>query len=153
MIRRPPRSTRTDKPFPYTTLFRSHSGGDEQEGGDGDRDAQRQQRGRKLGRGVQRRNGCQERRDGRHEIALARTQRPAGSTNDRHVKRGKTDRREGEIRGSNPCRRSDDREPGAFSRQRSEEHTYELQSLMRISYAVFCLKKKKKSKKKTTIEN
>src|SRR3546814_7554488 len=93
------------------------SGGEEQEGGDGDRDAQRQQRGRKLGRGVQRRNGCQERRDGRHEIALARTQRPAGSTNDRHVKRGKTDRREGEIRGSNPCRRSDDREPGAFSRQ------------------------------------
>jgi hypothetical protein len=43
------------------------SGGDEQEGGDGDRDAQRQQRGRKLGRGVQRRNGCQERRDGRHK--------------------------------------------------------------------------------------
>src|SRR3546814_3676413 len=97
-------------------------------------------------------------------IALARTQRPAGSTNDRHVKRGKTDRREGEIRGSSPCRRSDDREPGAFSRQgfkmlgqsadrevavhalrprfRSEEHTSELQSLMRISYAVFCLKKK-----------
>src|SRR3546814_3210781 len=98
------------------------------------------------------------------------------------LKRGKTDRREGEIRGSNPCRRSDDREPGAFSRQgfkmlgqsadrevavhalrprfslckrrimkmcdfcglstRSEEHTSELQSLMRISYAVFCLKQK-----------
>lgn len=93
------------------------SGGDEQEGGDGDRDAQSQQRWQKLGRGLQRRNGCQERRDGRHEIALARTQRPAGSTNDRHVKRGKTDRRKGEIRGSNPCRRSDDREPGAFSRQ------------------------------------
>src|SRR3546814_4722059 len=33
-------------------------------------------------------------------------------------------------------------------RQRSEEHTSELQSLMRISYAVFCLKKKKKSKRK-----
>src|SRR3546814_2868458 len=34
-------------------------------------------------------------------------------------------------------------------RQRSEEHTSELQSLMRISYAVFCLKKKKKNTKKT----
>src|SRR3546814_4603398 len=34
--------------------------------------------------------------------------------------------------------------------QRSEEHTSELQSLMRISYAVFCLKKKKKSQQKTT---
>src|SRR3546814_8163129 len=35
---------------------------------------------------------------------------------------------------------------------RSEEHTSELQSLMRISYAVFCLKKKKKNKKKNTID-
>src|SRR3546814_7317379 len=34
--------------------------------------------------------------------------------------------------------------------KRSEEHTSELQSLMRISYAVFCLKKKKKIKKKRT---
>src|SRR3546814_2335703 len=39
-------------------------------------------------------------------------------------------------------------EPGATSRQiRSEEHTSELQSLMRISYAVFCLKKKKNTQK------
>src|SRR3546814_10519544 len=37
--------------------------------------------------------------------------------------------------------------PGGF---RSEEHTSELQSLMRISYAVFCLKKNKKTKTKTT---
>src|SRR3546814_9969405 len=36
------------------------------------------------------------------------------------------------------------------SRPRSEEHTSELQSLMRISYAVFCLNKKKKSKEKST---
>src|SRR3546814_7558824 len=36
-----------------------------------------------------------------------------------------------------------------FTRFRSEEHTSELQSLMRISYAVFCLKKKKKNKTKT----
>src|SRR3546814_4488141 len=38
-------------------------------------------------------------------------------------------------------------------RRRSEEHTSELQSLMRISYAVFCLKKKKKNKKKLMQEN
>src|SRR3546814_10828669 len=36
---------------------------------------------------------------------------------------------------------------GGFGHWRSEEHTSELQSLMRISYAVFCLKKKKKNKK------
>src|SRR3546814_9841083 len=36
---------------------------------------------------------------------------------------------------------------GVYRRSRSEEHTSELQSLMRISYAVFCLKKKKKNKK------
>src|SRR3546814_10906080 len=40
-----------------------------------------------------------------------------------------------------PCRRSVARTPGGDA-QRSEEHTSELQSLMRISYAVFCLKKK-----------
>src|SRR3546814_10143008 len=39
----------------------------------------------------------------------------------------------------------------AWRRHRSEEHTSELQSLMRISYAVFCLKKKTKRKKKPTI--
>src|SRR3546814_4808242 len=38
------------------------------------------------------------------------------------------------------------RQPPGGGRPRSEEHTSELQSLMRISYAVFCLKKKKKSK-------
>src|SRR3546814_2502010 len=37
-------------------------------------------------------------------------------------------------------------------RERSEEHTSELQSLMRISYAVFCLKKKKKNKKNLYIK-
>src|SRR3546814_6417336 len=39
--------------------------------------------------------------------------------------------------------------PSAFARSRSEEHTSELQSLMRISYAVFCLKKKIDQKKIT----
>src|SRR3546814_1646308 len=44
--------------------------------------------------------------------------------------------------GSAPC----DRQARRDDRHRSEEHTSELQSLMRISYAVFCLKKKKKNK-------
>src|SRR3546814_5454561 len=42
---------------------------------------------------------------------------------------------------------------GAVLHTRSEEHTSELQSLMRISYAVFCLKKKKKQKAKTKHHN
>src|SRR3546814_3136198 len=41
--------------------------------------------------------------------------------------------------------------PICLTSRRSEEHTSELQSLMRISYAVFCLKKKKYSRKQTTI--
>src|SRR3546814_9044974 len=88
MIRRPPRSTRTDTLFPYTTLFRS--------GGQAER----------------RRADAAERDDD-----LVRRRAGAGPD------------LEGEgLR--------------AFAAQRSEEHTSELQSLMRISYAVFCLKKK-----------
>src|SRR3546814_1688293 len=85
MIRRPPRSTRTDTLFPYTTLFRSlHQAG---EGED----------------------------SFVHHAVLLR-----GGVSWR-------------------CRSS-----GASVAARSEEHTSELQSLMRISYAVFCLKKTKK---------
>src|SRR3546814_7809777 len=85
MIRRPPRSTRTDTLFPYTTLFRS----------------------RNFHRAPRLIVGC-----------------PAhGSTI---------------VRCDNAVKRS-------------EEHTSELQSLMRISYAVFCLKKKKEKEKKYTI--
>src|SRR3546814_7339639 len=54
------------------------------------------------------------------------------------------------------CRRSTSRAmiPWRTFRRRSEEHTSELQSLMRISYAVFCLKKKNKKKKyKTKLTN
>src|SRR3546814_1318229 len=76
MIRRPPRSTRTDTLFPYTTLFRSPD-----------------------------------------HVAVA----PVGQP------RIQSRRRFGR---------------GIGGRDRSEEHTSELQSLMRISYAVFCLKKK-----------
>src|SRR3546814_5179843 len=46
--------------------------------------------------------------------------------------------------GSSP--KSGERRPDLEEEVRSEEHTSELQSLMRISYAVFCLKKKKKNK-------
>src|SRR3546814_5245243 len=88
MIRRPPRSTRTDTLFPYTTLFRSR------------------------------------------EIPRPR-QDAADAGAGRHSRSPR--------RGGHRCR-------AGMERQllRSEEHTSELQSLMRISYAVFCLKKKKK---------
>src|SRR3546814_7152140 len=86
MIRRPPRSTRTDTLFPYTTLFRS---------------------GRNAGA-----VGCVPYRRG-----------PQGKSPQK-----------GPL------------EFVACGRDRSEEHTSELQSLMRISYAVFCLKKKKNNK-------
>src|SRR3546814_2028457 len=102
MIRRPPRSTRTDTLFPYTTLFRSRLGPP-------DRPPWARPR------------GDRRKRDRR----FPRPARGGG-----HEKPG---------RGSG---RTDPRAPA----RRSEEHTSELQSLMRISYAVFCLKKKKISK-------
>src|SRR3546814_7189706 len=86
MIRRPPRSTRTDTLFPYTTLFRSSS---------------------RVIRPPA-------------TFAIRRRARPRCATSSRCTP---------------TCRRA-----------RSEEHTSELQSLMRISYAVFCLKKKKKTR-------
>src|SRR3546814_10096392 len=82
MIRRPPRSTRTDTLFPYTTLFRS----------------------------------------------------PSGTSHSRRRPSTWSMRRP-------PTCRSDARSI-SMNAARSEEHTSELQSLMRISYAVFCLKKK-----------
>src|SRR3546814_3409082 len=96
MIRRPPRSTRTDTLFPYTTLFRSQ----------------------RLRAGVRPRDG---RGTGRGE---GDRREPGGADVREHHHRA------GEVR------------------PRSEEHTSELQSLMRISYAVFCLKKKKNTKQR-----
>src|SRR3546814_3914511 len=108
MIRRPPRSTRTDTLFPYTTLFRS----------------------RRLHIGTIpvpfRPQGAQRRR--RMERARA----------DLHVVGLQDDAASGRPEG---LETEDDFLEGS---RRSEEHTSELQSLMRISYAVFCLKKKKK---------
>src|SRR3546814_9137730 len=101
MIRRPPRSTRTDTLFPYTTLFRS--------GRTAPGASRAQPAGRLVGAGAAGRPGGA----GRH-----------GAVRNRR----------------DPLRGPAVRAGGA----RSEEHTSELQSLMRISYAVFCLKKKQK---------
>src|SRR3546814_3964470 len=98
MLRRPPRSTRTDTLFPYTTLFRSLE-------------------------------SCRP--------ALP-NQEAAGEVRDRFStgvplpSRRRSKRRNARYRRQAPNDR----------RSRSEEHTSELQSLMRISYAVFCLKNK-----------
>src|SRR3546814_5889326 len=95
MLRRPPRSTRTDTLFPYTTLFRSLR-------------------------------------------AQAHRQRPRTATASPY---GIAPRPARATRRA-PSGGTRDTSPSA-GRPRSEEHTSELQSLMRISYAVFCLKKKK----------
>src|SRR3546814_3865578 len=116
MIRRPPRSTRPDTLFPYTTLFRSpdrplapYATAPPRALPDRERTARRRQR-RDPG-------------PGRRALAQCHDQ---------------PDPADGQERPDHPGRC-----------QRSEEHTSELQSLMRISYAVFCLKKKKKKYIKT----
>src|SRR3546814_6734092 len=108
MLRRPPRSTRTDPLFPYTTLFRStvQPGGASGHG---------RRRDRQLGHG---------RRPG-----------PAGRC------AVGTDRGRGVLHHLIPVT---SKHIWYTICSRSEEHTSELQSLMRISYAVFCLKKKNK---------
>src|SRR3546814_1530297 len=131
MIQRPPRSTLTDPPFPYTTLFRSRS---DLQLWPGLRrrslarsDSPSSGNGRDGARGSQRDRG-------RPGALLARLDplwaRP-GARLDRAARPGAADR---------PAIAS----ARAGDADRSEEHTSELQSLMRISYAVFCLKKKKK---------
>src|SRR3546814_2196229 len=96
MIRRPPRSTRTDTLFPYTTLFRS------------------------IGPSSNFPSGVY-------------MERPTMWWEKRHASRLGIS--------------------GRSNAARSEEHTSELQSLMRISYAVFCLKKKNINIKHTTNNN
>src|SRR3546814_8497296 len=100
MFRRPPRSTRTDTLFPYTTLFRSGWGKDPN-------------------------------RD--HAMTDA-------------VFLSASDQPSEYIRAQEAAGKTMPAQPGLFGKEgRSEEHTSELQSLMRISYAVFCLKKKNKN--------
>src|SRR3546814_2072357 len=99
MIRRPPRSTRTDTLFPYTTLFRSRFPTSNQSAG------------------------------------LAKNTSITGS----YV--SSVDVTDGVIKVLFNGPKANEKIRPA-SQYRSEEHTSELQSLMRISYAVFCLKKK-----------
>src|SRR3546814_1821273 len=99
MIRRPPRSTRTDTLFPYTTLFRSD-------------------------------------REVRFHTAICLAHSDGRLLEAQDTTRVRFRRlREDEIQ-------------RYIDAERSEEHTSELQSLMRISYAVFCLKKKKRDLEK-----
>src|SRR3546814_10259335 len=104
MLRRPPRSKRTDTLVPYTTLFRSVYP---------DNAGARQLRA--LVRGVV----AKRRAEADNEICF-RQETPRSAT----------------------CDAANDTEVARMARERSEEHTSELQSLMRISYAVFCLKTK-----------
>src|SRR3546814_3977667 len=94
MIRRPPRSTRTDTLFPYTTLFRSSD----------------------------------------FETTHSYSPSFESSSSYNSFSSAATSKT-------------------SFPSYRSEEHTSELQSLMRISYAVFCLKKKNKKKTKHYYNN
>src|SRR3546814_10574951 len=128
MIRRPPRSTRTDTLFPYTTLFRS------------DRCVAAllpRQRPEIHRRSVSRAHGASRRRHHAGAAGVDRELRVPGR--DDHHERNAPDRHRRD--------RSDDRVANARAAivwpRRSEEHTSELQSLMRITYAVSCLKKKK----------
>src|SRR3546814_5784033 len=116
MIRRPPRSTRTDTLLPYTTLCRSR------------RKSPRHGRVGRPGRGPLRR---------RTDRDAYRRRRPGGGLRDPGPRPVPDPRVRGPLHFDRPA--LPDR-----GRLRSEEHTSELQSLMRISYAVFCLKKKKK---------
>src|SRR3546814_2309727 len=120
MIRRPPRSTRTDTLFPYTTLFRSE--GDAQGGG---------------GLGLVVAVLLQGLLDGgAFDFLDVRGQGAAGGfARTQGARVGRGGRGAGVAGG---CGIRADEGGG----DRSEEHTSELQSLMRISYAVFCLKKK-----------
>src|SRR3546814_3452661 len=111
MIRRPPRSTRTDTLFPYTTLFRSLR---PDEGVEGDVDFLSV----KLFGEIE-------------EMRFEQFLRRIEARTDAEIGGALQDAAVWEAAGN---------------RVRSEEHTSELQSLMRISYAVFCLKKKKSTK-------
>src|SRR3546814_2537447 len=108
MIRRPPRSTRTDTLFPYTTLCRSAE------------------------------------EDRAHPFDGAAGDRSAGADHSDHHRAEKGPHAQALHRRPPQRTPKTNRNRPRPRKLRSEEHTSELQSLMRISYAVFCLKKKKK---------
>src|SRR3546814_6441212 len=131
MIRPPPTSTRTDTLFPYTTLFRSRS---HRQRTPGDLHAHR-------GGAAVRGRHCH--RPG-HAVGAAAAPEAVPAPGVLHtVGRGaRTHRAAHRPVGGHASRAH--RPVGELRRlRRSEEHTSELQSLMRISYAVFCLTKKK----------
>src|SRR3546814_9800242 len=123
MIRRPPRSTRTDTLFPYTTLFRSL--------------ADLSDRVEELTAELRRQGGSPARRTGARKATVrksavrkdtaAKKKAPAKAAKATKTAKRATTRKKATRKTAAP---------------RSDEHTSELQSLMRISYAVFCLKKK-----------
>src|SRR3546814_4528270 len=128
MIRRPPRSTRTDTLFPYTTLFRSAVDILADHPGASAADARRIIGfGEKLVElGVERVAAAEEADQPLHVVRHEPQRRPARRLLHHEIIIG--------------LLRIEGRDPFAVG-GRSEEHTSELQSLMRISYAVFCLKK------------
>src|SRR3546814_3960965 len=136
MVRRPPRSTRTDTLFPYTTLFRSARDRVQHLHLLADRGAAPV---RPVGRGAR-----TVRNHARAPHPLGPAVRGYGLRQWRAVGEFPADLFAGR---DHPLRRDAVARlgHGAMSRLivRSEEHTSELQSLMRISYAVFCLQKKK----------
>src|SRR3546814_1087767 len=119
MIRRPPRSTRTDTLFPYTTLFRS---------------LQRQGRGTHQHRTIEERPALS---PGHHRPNRMCAGRLARDSDIVGIAAKDTDMLADPAQGRHLVHQT----------VRSEEHTSELQSLMRISYAVFCFKKKKTHKR------
>src|SRR3546814_1573815 len=131
MKRRPPRSTRTDTLFPYTTLFRSQ----------GTETLARYGKKRIRDGGGNRRHGDFSDAPGLLATADEFNRHVANVSQKRKAQFPQPHR--GRQTPLVRCR-------PAHRRRRSEEHTSELQSLMRISYAVFCLKKKTQTK--TNIE-
>src|SRR3546814_6623170 len=123
MIRRPPISTRSDTLFPYPTLFRSAGFYRPARTASSTNDGSRRQRGL-VG----------EQRGQSGAAVEAEMLRGDALVQGRHMQ-GRRD-----VAALEQLRLAETRPVG----QRSEEHTSELQSLMRISYAVFCVKKKKK---------
>src|SRR3546814_1431853 len=134
MIRRPPRSTRTDTLFPYTTLFRSTARRCSilRERASGRRKAVA---GKDRAALLRNEEGAE-----RSRFGMARRDEQRDRVTDRRMAgRGKDTDDAHPPRGAGVGRIDDAERRGPA---RSEEHTSELQSLMRISYAVFCLKKK-----------
>src|SRR3546814_10126932 len=134
MIRRPPRSTRTDTLFPYTTLFRSGCGGPQR----ARRRGFQAVAARTAGRRRRSRRGGGRRPARAHPLPVAGPQRRRGDAHGAVAVRGPAVR-ELPVDAAGPVRtglpRAEGRGPARGTR--SEEHTSELQSLMRLTYADF----------------